>query len=158
MRADIIILNSKERKHLRQQLEENFGIGELPEEYVYFCINKKERLYVAKRELFEQDLQALRVNAFGLYIGTFMKDGFRFSLEGAQLFGPLATKHIIHLDSKNRNNWFKGEDIDLGESEHESQYVLVKSGDDFLGSGKVKEGIIMNYLAKARKLTNVFEP
>ncbi len=155
MRAHIIIYNSREKKQLRQQLEEEYGITKLPE-YVYFSINKKERVYIAPESVFQEDQNKLRVNAFGMYIGTIMKDGFRFSLEGAQLFGPLATKNIVDVGQEERNKWFQGEALPC--ETNEGAYVLVRNEQDYLGSGKVKDKEIINYLAKARKLTNVFVP
>lgn len=154
MRAHIIILNSKDKKLLRQTLEAQFGVTELFEDKVLYCINKKERVYLTNRESFDEDQEALRVNAFGLYIGTYMPDGFRLSLEGAQLLGPRATKGIVSITVTQRNAWFKGEDLNAPESF--DNYVLLQQGKDFCGVGKVKNGRIMNYLSKARKLTNVF--
>jgi NOL1/NOP2/fmu family ribosome biogenesis protein len=84
-----------------------------------------------------------------------MVDGFRFSLEGAQLLGPQASKNIIELDLEERNAWFRGEELEADES-FNGQYVLLKSGNDFCGVGRVKNEKIMNYLSKSRKLTNVF--
>jgi NOL1/NOP2/fmu family ribosome biogenesis protein len=155
MRAEILILNSKERKLLRQLLDEQFGITTLFDDKVLFCINKKERVYITNKEIFDEEQDKLRVNAFGLYIGSYMVDGFRFSLEGAQLLGPQASKNIIELDLEERNAWFRGEELEADES-FNGQYVLLKSGNDFCGVGRVKNEKIMNYLSKSRKLTNVF--
>lgn len=155
MKANIIILNSKERKLLRQQLFSEFGIDHMFEDTIPFCINKKERVYIANRQIFEYDQDSLRVNAFGLYIGTYMPDGFRLSLEGAQLLGPLAKKNILDINLNQRNAWFKGQDLDY--SKDAGEYVILRCAGDFLGCGKLKNKRIMNYLSKARKLTNVFE-
>lgn len=156
MRADIIILNSKEKKHLRQQLEEQYGITKLFADKILFCINKKEKLYICNAEIFEQEQDKLRVNAFGLYVGTFMTDGFRLSLEGVQLLGPQATKNVLELDIDKRDSWIRGEEIYLDTKELDGNYVLVKWNTDFIGCGKVKDGLLLNYLSKSRKLTNIF--
>jgi len=38
-----------------------------------------------------------------------------------------------------------------------SELVLVKSGNDFLGSGKVKNNILLNSIPKSRRLNTVNE-
>ncbi len=153
MIGKITILNSKDRKILLQTLNEIYGIEELPE-LTYFYQNKKEKLYVVNKEVFEYDLHEIRTNAMGLYIGTFMVDGFRFSIDGSQIFGKLAKKNIFDVSEKERNEWIKGEDLFC--EEFENEYVLIKCGEDFLCSAKVKDGIIKNHVSKSRKQKKVF--
>lgn len=158
MKAEIIILNSKDRKSIRQSLEEQFGIKEIPENVVYFCLNKKERVYICNREIFEIEQESLRTNAFGLYFGTYMIDGFRLSLEGSQMVGPLATKNIFEITESQFEEYIKGEDLVCENPDFQKQYVIVKRGKDFVGVGKVKEGIFSSNLPKSRKLKKVFNP
>jgi NOL1/NOP2/fmu family ribosome biogenesis protein len=156
MREEIIILNAKDKKEIKKQLTQQFGITTLPDK-VFFCINKKERVYMINKEVFDVDQQVLRVNSFGLYIGTFMVDGFRLNIEGAQLFGPLATKNVIELSLQERNDWLKGFDIQRELAKNaDSEYVLLKYENDFLGSGKVKNNSILNYVPKSRTLKKIF--
>ena len=107
MKEEIIILNSKDKKEIRKQLESQFGISELPDK-IFFSINKKERVYIINREAFDVEHKELRVNSFGLYFGTFMKDGFRLNIEGSQLVGHLATKNVLDVTLEERNQWLKG--------------------------------------------------
>lgn len=157
MKAEIIILNSKDRKIIRQELDSQFGINELPDNLVYFCLNKKERVYACNKEIFDVDNHALRVNAFGLYFGTFMIDGFRLSLEGSQMIGPLATKNIFEINQDQRDQYILGEDLVCETEEFQTNYVLLKFEDDFLGVGKVKNGIFHSHLPKSRKLKKIFD-
>ncbi len=155
MKDKIIILNSKDKKEIRKQLESQFGISKLPDK-VFFSINKKERVYIINREAFDVDQIALRVNSFGLYFGTYMKDGFRLNIEGSQLVGPQATKNVLKLSVEERNFWLKGFDLEKELPETESEYVLLKHEGDFLGSGKIKNNKILNYVSKSRTLKKVF--
>lgn len=156
MKAEIIILNSKDRKIIKQQLFAEFGVNEIPKDIVYFCLNKKERVYVCNKEIFDIDLENLRVNAFGLYFGTFMPDGFRLSLEGSQIIGPLATKNVFIINENQRDEYLKGENLVCENKEFQKHYVLVKFGNDILGVGRVKDNILTNHLPKARRLKKVF--
>lgn len=156
LKAEIIILNSKDRKHIRQQLNEEFGIDSLPDNVVYFCLNNKERVYTCNKSIFDVEQESLRVNAFGLYFGTFMPDGFRLSLEGSQLIGPLATKNIFEISDFEFEAYLKGENLECAIPEFQKHYVIVKHNDDFLGVGRVKNEILTNHLPKSRRLKKVF--
>ena len=154
MKEKTIILNTRERKKIRQQLKEQFGVEKIPDK-VYFCLNKKEKVFITNREVFEVDQSILRVNAKGLYFGTFMKDGFRLSVEGSQLIGKDATTHILELNTKQRDLWLRGEDVEMDVGKFDYDYVLLKNGKDFLGCGKAKGGKILNYLPKSRTMKNI---
>ncbi len=156
MKPTILILNSKDRKHIKQFLEEEFGVKELPEK-VLFCLNKKEKVYITNREVFDIDHDIFRVNAFGNYFGTFMPDGFRLSIEGAQFIGPKAKKNILELIREERDAWMKGENIPTTfKPEGEYSYVLMKHRNDFYGVGKIKNGEVINYVSRSRKVKKVF--
>ncbi|MFP4119047.1 MAG: methyltransferase RsmF C-terminal domain-like protein [Candidatus Woesearchaeota archaeon] len=170
MKATVIILNSKQRKEIRNMIAKQHGVESLPGK-VFFCLNKKERVYIANRELFDLDHDTLRVNAFGLYFGTFMKDGFRLSIEGAQMLISQCTKNVLPVTLSQRDQWLNGSDVELllGSEDGELQtdeldaavpedgnYVILTYDDDVLGVGKKKNGRIMNYLPKSRRLSNIF--
>lgn len=158
MKAEIIILNSKDRKHIRQTLNNQFGIDEIPDNLVYFCLNKRERVYVCNKEIFDIQQEALRTNAFGLYFGTYMIDGFRLSLEGSQMIGDLATKNVFEISDSQFEEYIKGENLVCEIEEFQKQYVIVKHNSDFVGVGRVKDGVFNNHLPKSRKLKKVFNP
>jgi len=150
----IEVLNSKDKKHFLQIIKDIYGITELLE-FVYF--KEEDKLFVANKDLFDFGFDEYRVKSLGNYIGTFMKDGFRFSIEGSQLFGQLANKNIFEINEEERNLWILGETLNCDKSDFEDTYVLIKCGNDFIASGKIKDGKILNYISKNRKLKKVFE-
>lgn len=158
MKPEIIILNSKDRKLLRRQLNEQFGVEDIPD-LVYFCLNKKEKVFVCNKECFDIEHFSLRVNAFGNYFGRYMPEGFRLSVEGSQRIGPLATKNVFECDLALRNDWLHGLnlDIDANTTTCEGPYVLIKHESDFYGCGKLKEEKILNYLPKSRMIKHIFK-
>ena len=161
--VDIIVLNSKDRKGIKQQLEGQFGVTNLPDK-VFFCLNKKERVYLTNRQTFDVDQQTLRVNAFGLYFGTFMKDGFRLSLEGAQMLKSQIKTGNINITLEERNILLKGQDLEPEDDtplkktldELNGAYVIFKHESDIIGCGKVKNSIALNYIPKSKQLKRVF--
>lgn len=144
---DLQILNKKKVKEILAKFEEQWGFtSEL--DYA-FLVNKEGKLFVANRELFEVDDSKLRINSIGLYIAEIEKEP-RLSIEGSQLIGPGATKNVVELSDDLASDWMKGKDIDF-ETEC-SGFVIIKNGNDYLGSGKVKDGKILNFVPKTRRL------
>jgi len=157
------ILNSKERKKLLQALTTEFGISELPEGV--YLQNAKDKVFLINRDLENVAFEKLLIDSLGLYMGGWQIDGFRLSMEGAQLLRPHCKKGIITLSTEQRNDWLLGKDLiwdgkDLSDT---SYFVIVtyqKTG-DVLGCGKIrqaKEGdanahvTLMNFVPKARRL------
>jgi len=81
--------------------------------------------------------------------------GIRLSIEGTQIVGPKAGKNIVELDEEDTRKWFKGEDIEK-ECENCNGFVILKSGKDFLGTGKYVNGKILNYVGKTRRVSSMF--
>ncbi len=154
VRHELIILNSKDRKLILKDLRDMFGIESIPE-VIYFCFNKKEKVYIATREIFEMEREELRINTFGMYFGTIMKDGFRLSLEGLTYVKDQITKHIFELDTKKFEEWIMGSDLEVENKEDDNTYLIMKYDADFVGVGKLKGTKILNYLPKSRKLKKV---
>lgn len=142
------ILNSRERSQLFALLRQQFGFtGSL--DYV-FLQHQDGNIFISNRSLFDLDFSALRVNSIGLYFGELKPDGLRLSIEGSQIIGPGATKNIITLPDAQKELWMKGESITYDKKE--TGFVLVQHMSDFLGSGKLVQGKLLNYVPKARRL------
>ncbi len=138
----------KEVKELLGKMKEQWGFEE-DLEYIFMASNK-DRLYIANREVFDVSLDKLRVNSIGIYFGELQKGELRLSVEGSQIIGKKAGRNVAELNESQLKAWFKGNDIDV--EGNYSGFVLIKHGDDFIGTGKFKEGKILNYLPKTRRL------
>ncbi len=159
MKKQHSILNSREKKGIRKELEEQFGINTLPDK-TFFCLNKKE-VYIVNKEAFDINQKELHIVSSGLHFGTFTNNGFYLSLEGTLLLGPQATRNVIHVTTKERDEWLKGQDIEKKDVKKEitktkNSFVLLKCNEDFLGSGKIKNNKIINSIEKNRQLKKVF--
>ena len=94
-------------------------------------------------------MEKLRINSLGLYFGQ-IRNGLRLSIEASQIVGPAAKKNFVSLTEKQAREWFKGEDIEVkGDF---SGFVIVKCNNDFLGTGRFKEGKVLNFVPKSRRL------
>ncbi|MFA5797708.1 MAG: hypothetical protein WC916_06790 [Candidatus Woesearchaeota archaeon] len=157
------ILNTREIKHILEKLEEQFGYKIDKEDIPYaFLQNKDNRIYIVTKDIAKIDLDTIRIDSTGMYFGELYKEHIRLSIEGAQIIARHATKGIIHINDEQMHFWIMGNDItwdeDLG------HYFLIiahhdeRTGkDDILGCGKWKDGKIMNYVSKSRKLVVVNE-
>lgn len=141
------ILTSKEIRGIHSQLEEQFGFtGKLDYGFIQ---NKEDNLYIITRDVAMIDWQKLHVTAMGNYFGE-LKKGLRLSIEGSQLVGPKCTKGIIDLDTNDVMLWLKGNDLP---TKHKTPgLVIIRHGKDYLGCGSVKEGMILNFVPKIRRL------
>jgi NOL1/NOP2/fmu family ribosome biogenesis protein len=142
-------LNNKEIKEIYKSIEQQWG-AEIKLDNV-FARNNKGRVFIVSKDTAKIDLGNLRINSVGLYFCEIDAHGIRLSIEGSQIIGPKATKNVIEIDDAQVKEWFKGEDLEV--EEDYSGFVIVKHNNDFLGSGKFKNGKILNYVSKSRRVS-----
>jgi NOL1/NOP2/fmu family ribosome biogenesis protein len=141
------ILNKKETKEILNAMRSQWGFeGEL--EYA-FLKTEKGKIYIAKREVFDLDLAKMKINSIGMYFGE-MRNGLRLSIEGSQLVGPGAKKNVVELNDDEARQWLSG--IDIDKESPDDIFVIIRHGDDFIGTGKAKEGKILNFVPKTRRI------
>ncbi|MBI4147695.1 hypothetical protein HY490_00215 [Candidatus Woesearchaeota archaeon] len=147
MKQNIDFLSSKDLKPIMAFLRDWYGVDH---KFDWGWYTAKERLFVISRDIEHIDLRELRVNAAGLYIGEWKNGELRLSLDGSQLFGPLASKNIITISDDELLAWLRGEE--LTSRWKEQGLVLLKHDNDFAGCGKIKEGKVLNFVPKIRRL------
>jgi NOL1/NOP2/fmu family ribosome biogenesis protein len=146
-------LNSKQLKLLQEHVKDYYGFtGEF--QYVVFS-NEEDKYYVATREVEGYLDRSMRIERIGVYFGQDVHGELRLSIEGSQMIGPHATKHVITLTPEQRADWMLGKDIVI-EEEHPQKFHIVRCGEDFLGCGKFKNGLLHNYVPKERYVGAVF--
>jgi len=146
------ILNSKEKKKILQLIESQWGVKMRSE--LVFLQNMKSRIYIADRGFAEISTEHLRLETVGMYFGTLEHGELRLSFEGSQMIGPDATKNVVVLSRSEMLSILKGEDID--KPRLEPGFVILayasEKGTDYLGTGRVKGGKILNYTPKSRRI------
>lgn len=150
---NLTILNSRQIKEVQGIIREQWGAPFATE--LVFLMSGKSKLYLVTRQVFDLEFKKLKVNSLGLYFGE-LKDGeFRLSIEGSQLIGPLATKNVIEVTDAEAMHWFKGEDImpASGAQDCFCGFVILQHGSDFIGTGRYKNGLVKNFVQKARRFT-----
>lgn len=143
------VLNTREVKKILDWLKEHYGIKELKIDKV-FLKSAKDKIYLVSRKVSELETKNLRINLVGMYFAKEEKNGIRLSIEGSQIIGPKATKNVIELGEQQVSNWIKGQDISC-DADAEG-FVIIKNGKDFYGVGNCKEGKVLNYVPKERRI------
>lgn len=146
------VLNSKEVKAIAAMVKQQWGtdLSELSPG-CGLLEGKDGDIFLISRDIERLDLQQLRINSLGLYFGQLRNDELRLSIEGSQIVGKTATKNVVELDDTEFKLWLRGEDIEKTLIDC-SGYVLIKHNTDFVGCGKCKEGKILNFVPKARRV------
>ena len=80
-----------------------------------------------------------------------MKNGeLRLSIEGSQLIGKAAKKNVVEISDCQVKKWLFGNDIEIGTACE--GFVIVRNKNDFLGTGKIKDGVLLNFIPKTRRI------
>jgi NOL1/NOP2/fmu family ribosome biogenesis protein len=148
MKTNLRALSTRDLKPVLAYFKEQWG-AEFDFPWAWYQSTKND-LFVLSKDVTKIDAQKLRINSVGLYVGEYKNHEIRLSIEGSQLIGPHAKKNVLELNNKEFLRWLKGEDMET--KEPSTGFVIIKSGDDFAGCGKVKEGVLLNFVPKARRL------
>ncbi|MBU4308212.1 MAG: hypothetical protein KJ566_00245 [Nanoarchaeota archaeon] len=147
----IKVFNKKEKEKILKSLNEQFGIEEIPG----LVLQRGEgRLFLFQGDFntgqFFEFEKKLWLERAGVYFGKIEKDGIRLSIEGSQILKDQITKNIFELDEEQAEKWMCGQEllIKVGQK----GFIIMKCGEDFLGTGKASEEKIGNYIPKNRRL------
>lgn len=158
----IEILNKKEKEEILERLS---YLGELKTENLF--IRTSERIRMFSGHLTKEEIKKIWQNFFVEGIGLYtIKDvrnlkkniiETRLSLDALHYFKEQIKSSILEIDEEQKNKWFKGEAILLKNEQKEkikSEVVALKFKEDFVGTGKIKEDKVYNYLPKERRIKN----
>lgn len=149
------VLNSKEVRTLAEMVRQQWGCELLDVcGSCGFLEGKDSDIFLISRDIEKLDLPKLRIDSLGLYFGQLRNDGLRLSIEGSQLVGKAAAKNVVELNDGEFKLWLGGNDLEKG-LDNCSGYVLIKHSSDFIGCGKCKDGKILNFVPKARRVSNL---
>ncbi|ASJ03763.1 hypothetical protein A3L09_07295 [Thermococcus profundus] len=127
---------------VKRLLIENYGHAP---DLVYLIRGNHQKVYARKP-------CPLEIKSDGwLYFGRIESDGIRLSIEGSFLVGPKATKNVVELGDDMARRYLAGESVEI-ENKELHGWVIVKWRSYYLGSAKAKEGRLINYVPKERRL------
>ncbi len=144
------VLNSKAIKQIASLLNLQWGYEEKPD-----CgfLQKENDIFLVTKDIGKIDLGALNVNSLGLYFAELRHGQLRLSIEGSQIAGKKAKKNVAEIGGSQLRQWLAGEDIELAASNCENNsYAIIKHSNDFFGCGRIKDGKLINFVPKARRM------
>ena len=149
------VLNGKKTKAVAELLDKQWGYGSKFEDGF---LQKGNDLFLITRDVSKVDLQKLNVNSLGAYFGEMKHGWLRLSIEGSQIVGPEAQKNVLETSPEQLRQWLGGEDLEPPSSfdcisSEKKGFVIMKHGSDFLGCGKIKDGRILNFVPKSRRVS-----
>lgn len=160
--ADCEALNSKSRKVFYQKIQEYFGV---PTEFKLDGIifkNYKNKHYLLSNKFADVVDAGYNSRVLGLYIAEISEyNEIRLSIEGSQLIGPVATKHLLELSPEQKERFIRGDDLDIAtqiqEQELKNHFYILYYTDkyamkNYIGTAKIKNGQLFNYTPKARRV------
>ena len=152
IRKEAGFLKAKEARVIAEHIQKQWGadVSRLFADH-FLLYTPKEKLYLISRAIEQLDLRALKLSSIGMYFGEYKAGVLRLSIEGSQLVGPLAKKNVVELTATQTEMWIRG--LDIAKTVKDvAGYVLIHHGNDWLGCGKYREGEILNFVPKARRL------
>ncbi len=140
------VLNRKEIKRIEEVIREQFGVDFEFKDIV--LKNKEDKLFLLSNDFKNVSVEKIRVNSLGLFFGRIQDGMVRLSIEGSQLVK--GDKNVIEIKDEEVKKWLMGEEL---KTEQDLKgFVIIKNKEDYLGCGGVKEGRILNYVAKDRRI------
>lgn len=150
MNPNIKFLNSKEKKEFLTNLEEQYGITDLP----YALIETgKQKIRGYSGSLNAKDIETISncapIEIIGLYLISKKDSQPRINFDALPILKNQITKRIIDIPKENLNSWLRGNDLEI-EAPH--GFVLIRCGHDLVGVGLSNGTKINNYVPKERKI------
>ena len=150
----IKVLEKEEVENLERMVEKNYGTRAGLDRFLVM-ISAEERIWLASKEIMNLDMRKFPVNSTGMNFGKIKRnDKISLTVEGAQMIGKQAIKNVVVLDEENAKKFLQGSNI-KPQQEINCEYhnfVIIKSGEDFLGSSLLTEEGIKNLLPKSRRI------
>lgn len=148
MKKTLKILCSREIKELLGLINAQWDAGFKPD--YGFLRSEKDRIYIISKDVAQLEFEKIKMNSLGLYFAEHKKGDLRLSIEGSQIIGPGAKKNVAEISREKVLEWLRGDDIKIDGSF--SGFVIVKHNDYFFGTGKFRQGVLLNFVPKARRL------
>ena len=147
-------LNKKNIEEIFRKIEEYYSINidkSIIKKYRFFI--NKDKIYMFNKN-FPDFLDEKYIKKYGLYVIKIEKNNiYRFSIEGAQIFGINSSKNI---KIKKENLFYKSNENIKFEKNYENGFYIARDGNDILCSVYIKNNILKDFIPKERKINYTF--
>ena len=147
-------LNKKNIEEIFKKIEEYYDINidkSIIKKYRFFI--NKDKIYMFNKN-FPDFLDEKYIKNYGLYLIKIEKNNrYRFSIEGAQIFGMNSNKSI---EIKKEILFYKSNENIKLEKNYENGFYIAKDNNDILCSVYIKNNILKDFIPKERKINYIF--
>ena len=152
------VLGRREKKALEELLEKNYGCRIALQDYNIF-MTAEEKIWLASPSINFSIFDVLkRCYRIGIYFGKLKRNNkIKLSIEGAMIVGKKARKNVVVINKEEAKKFMQGYDVvpdELIEAEMHN-FVIVKCGDDIMGTGILRDGYVENLIPKARRMVKM---
>jgi NOL1/NOP2/fmu family ribosome biogenesis protein len=130
-----------------KEIRNRFGIPE--EVFSNWKIVEAGDLWIMSEEAFKFPIK--NFSRKGIRLVRVYRDGYKLTTAGIQIFGKYATKNVLEISPEQVKDYLEGKDLSVGSCNAENGQVIIKYGDDYLGSGLYVNGKVKNQLPKGRR-------
>ncbi|MDI6806587.1 MAG: hypothetical protein QMD14_02090 [Candidatus Aenigmarchaeota archaeon] len=150
----IKFLLKREIEMIEKVIERNYG-AKIDLSRVAVAKTSVDKLWLLSKQIKSFDLLKLKINVLGLYFGRLKLEKIRLSIEGCQLVGKYARRNFVILSKDEAEGFAKGYDVGVEKAVdcEEGNFVLVKCGNNLLGTGKFYKNRVKNLTPRSRRIT-----
>jgi len=145
-------MSENEKREIERIVEKNYG-AKIDLSGLDCYINNRNEIYIVSKSVDERLISI--ASYIGMYFGRLKRnEKIQPSVEGSQIVGRLANKNIAIVDDENISRYMEGLEckwVNLINCEV-NNFVLIKNGNDFFGSGILREDKIESLVPKARRI------
>lgn len=143
---------SKQVRDILNELCEHYGIQRSLWENFNYILRSGDIFFFASKEF---DYNKINFVRSGIKLASFdKKTGWRLSSNAIQILGKEITKDIVVLNSiEDLKSYFMGQKTKIGNSD--SDFVVVKFQDYYLGGGKIKNSTLLSYFPRSRRTLEI---
>jgi NOL1/NOP2/fmu family ribosome biogenesis protein len=145
-------MSENEKREIERIVEKNYG-AKIDLSSFDCYINNRNEIYFVSKSVKER---LISIASFvGVYFGRLKRnEKIQLSVEGSQIVGKLASRNIAIVDDENISRYMEGLECKWSEliNCEVNNFVLIKNGNDFFGSGILREDKIENLVPKARRI------
>jgi NOL1/NOP2/fmu family ribosome biogenesis protein len=145
-------MSENEKKEIEKIVEKNYG-AKLDLSSFDCYINNRNEIYIVSKSVDERLIPI--ASYVGIYFGRLKRnEKIQLSVEGSQIVGRLANKNIAIVDDENISRYMEGLECKWSELVNceVNNFVIIKNGNDFFGSGILREDKIESLVPKARRI------
>jgi len=151
----LTFISEKQKKEILKLISQQFEIENLTLPHI-FVKDTNDRVFIINQKIREIELKDYKIESIGLYFCKLVHNEVRLSMEGSYIIGKQAKKNILEINNEQLKDWMQGKDIKLEDNQNNlNGFIIIKYNQDFLGEGKLKDNLVLNYVPKERRSNKI---